>query len=342
MPRPRILILYTGGTIGMIRDADTGALRPFALEAVLEAVPLLGRLGCELNAVEVDEPIDSSDMTPAHWGWLVERIAEARLSYDGFVVMHGSDTMAYTASALSFMLQGLDRPVVLTGSQLPMGLVRTDARENLVTSIMVAMEKRPDGRPRVPEVSVLFEDRLYRGNRTTKVSSSDFEAFRSPNYPALARAGVSIRYDDDVVERDSFGCQWAPSTKMERAVMCLRLFPGIDLGWLPDHVQRHGVRGLVIETYGSGNAQRDPALLHALGTLVEAGVHVINVSQCIHGTVDMTKYDTGLRLMEAGVISGGDMTVEAALTKLMYALANIAAPEVAHFLSVPQRGEANL
>lgn len=339
MSQPRILILYTGGTIGMTIDADRGVLRPFTLDRILESVPLIKRLGCAIEAVSIDQPIDSSEVQPEHWAWIAKQVADGRHLYDGFVVLHGSDTMAYTASALSFMLMGLDRPVVLTGSQLPMGLVRTDARENLITSIMVAMAKLPNGRACVPEVSILFEDKLLRGNRTKKLSSSDFEAFRSPNYPPLARAGVNIVYRHEVIETHAFNKPWAPKFEMSTQVMSIRLFPGIDLRWLPQAVMENGAKAVVLETFGSGNAPMNKSVLEPLNKLCKAGIAVVNISQCVHGSVEMEKYATGQCLAEIGVLSGADLTFEASITKLMYALANIEPRNLTTFFNTPQCGE---
>lgn len=323
----------------MTIDAQRGTLSPFTLDGMLESVPLLKRLGCEIDAVSIGQPIDSSEVDPSHWAWIAQQVANNRNRYDGFVVLHGSDTMAYTASALSFMLTGLDRPVVLTGSQLPMGLVRTDARENLITAIMVAMAKGPNGRPRVPEVCILFEDKLLRGNRTKKLSSSDFEAFRSPNYSPLARAGVNIVYRDEVIETRAFNKTWDPKFAMSKQVMSVRLFPGIDLSWLPNAVLVHGTKAVVVETYGTGNAPHDKMVLGPIGQLCREGILVANVSQCVHGTVDMKKYATGQALAEIGVLSGADLTFEAAMTKLMYSLANIEPRNQSTFFTTAQCGE---
>lgn len=319
MQKPRILIIYTGGTIGMIRDVGSGALVPFTLEAMLRRLPSISELDLELSSVALEKIIDSSNMSPVIWQELVALIAEHYKEYDGFVILHGSDTMAYTASALSFMLSGLSKPVILTGSQLPIGLVRTDARENIITSLMLAAMQK-DGRPLINEVCIYFEDRLFRGNRTHKFNAENFDAFRSVNYPALADVGVHLK----VHEEHLLPCPTGPFAVMSRldtSVAVLPLYPGIDLLPYAEIFAQQKLRGLVLETYGAGNGPKDRGFLNALKRILDTGTVVVNVSQCRGGMVEMEKYATGRQLMELGIISGRDITVEAAITKLMHVFA---------------------
>ncbi len=320
MAAPRILIIYTGGTIGMIQDPGSGALVPFTLEAMLRRLPAISELGIELASVPLKEVIDSSNMSPAVWQELAEIIACNYADYDGFVILHGSDTMAYTASALSFMLCGLAKPVILTGSQLPIGLVRSDARENIITSLMLAAMTE-QGRPVINEVCIYFEDRLFRGNRTHKFNAENFDAFRSVNYPPLADAGVHLKVHGEhllPVPHRSFELMSA----LETDIAVLRLFPGIRMAPYADMFRSAGVKGLVLETYGAGNGPQEGDLLAAIRQMVGSGMLVVNVSQCRGGMVQMEKYETGRHLLAAGVVSGRDMTVEAAITKMMHVLAH--------------------
>lgn len=320
MNAPRILIIYTGGTIGMIQDAGHGALVPFTLEAMLRRLPAISELGLELDSVSLREVIDSSNMRPAVWQELADIIEERYERHDGFVILHGSDTMAYTASALSFMLCGLAKPVILTGSQLPIGLVRSDARENIITSLMLAAMQE-DGRPLINEVCIYFEDRLFRGNRTHKFNAENFDAFRSVNYPALADAGVHLR-----VHREHLLRNPEPSMRvlsgLETSIATLRVFPGLDIRPYAEMFIANGVKGLVLETFGAGNGPERMDFLEPMRRMTNAGMLVLNVTQCRAGTVQMEKYATGRQLLDAGVLSGADMTVEAALTKMMHVLAH--------------------
>lgn len=316
MSQRSVLIIYTGGTIGMLADPRTGALRPMDLAHLEEQVPELDRMNVRLGSESFETPIDSSDMRPADWVRIAKVIGTNYDAYDGFVVLHGSDTMAYTASALSYLLEGLNKPVILTGSQLPIGTIRTDAKENLITAIEIAAAKDEQGRAMVPEVAVYFEYRLMRGNRTVKVHAERFEAFRSPNYPALAEAGVHIRYDRSAILPHRNG-PLVVHDKVDDAVAVIRMFPGIRGAWVGHALTQPDLRMVVLTTFGSGNAPTDPALLDALREARQKGVILLNVTQCIGGRVEQGRYATSRALAEMGVVPCGDMTVEAALTKAM-------------------------
>lgn len=316
--RPRVLIIYTGGTIGMMADARTGALRPMELARLEEHVPELERMNVQLGAASFERPIDSSDMRPEHWVRIAQLIGQHYGDHDGFVVLHGSDTMAYTASALSYLLEGLNKPVILTGSQLPIGTIRTDGKENLLTAIEIAAARR-DGRPVVAEVAVYFEYSLYRGNRTVKVHAERFEAFRSPNWPVLAEAGVHIRYDQQALLPHRKG----PLTvhgRLDDHVGVIRLFPGIRAEWVEHALSTPGFKAAVLTTFGSGNGPTDDAFLAALRAARERGIVLVNVTQCVGGRVEQGRYITSKAFVELGVVSAHDMTVEAAVTKLMFLL----------------------
>ncbi|MEN6453591.1 MAG: asparaginase [Prolixibacteraceae bacterium] len=316
---PSILLIYTGGTIGMVQKTETGALVPVRFNHILDEVPELNRLGYNLKSITFNPPLDSSDMTPKIWAKLARKIQENYSKFDGFVILHGTDTMAYTASALSYMLENLDKPVVMTGSQLPIGILRTDGKENLITSIEIAAAKQ-NGVAVVPEVCIYFDFKLTRGNRTSKRHADHFSAFHSTNYPLLAKAGVDIKfYHENIYHPNSKGILKA-NTNFDENVVILRMFPGMSRIVFESIVNIPGLRGIVLQTFGSGNIPSAPWVVQAIKKAIHRGIVVLNVTQCEGGAVKMGHYLTSQELLKAGVVSGEDMTTEAAVTKLMFLL----------------------
>jgi L-asparaginase len=334
-----ILIIYTGGTIGMIQDAKTGALHPLDFSELPTLMPDLKRFDYQLSTISFNPPIDSANVSPTFWCKLVEIIEENYDRYDGFVILHGTDTMAYTASALSFMLENLQKPIIFTGAQLPIGAIRTDGKENLVTSIEIAAEKRND-LPVVPEVCIYFENKLFRGNRASKYSAEHFSAFRAVNYPTLAEVGIHIKYNYSAIHYPATKDKLKVHKQLDTNIGLLKIFPGISKNIVDAVLNTKGLKALVLETFGSGNAMTDPWFLDKIKTAVKEGIIVLNVSQCFGGSVDMGKYKTSEELRNCGVISGYDTTTEAALTKLMFLLAQHCIPdEIIKALNKPLRGE---
>ncbi len=323
----RVLLIYTGGTIGMNRNPLTKALEPFDFEHLISNVPELKQFDTHISTYQFSPPIDSSDMSPALWIELAHVITDRYNDFDGFVVLHGTDTMSFTASALSYMLENLSKPVIFTGSQLPIGQLRTDGKENLITSIEIAAAHHQDGSAVVPEVGIYFNGHLMRGNRTTKQSADGFNAFESFNYPHLADAGVQISYHTEFIHKPNLKKSMIPQLKLDNNVIIFSLFPGIREDLIRHIIATPNLRSIVMRTFGSGNAPQNPWLISALREGCRRGKVIINISQCLQGCVEMGRYDTGFQLQEAGVISGYDGTVEAAVTKLMYLQAKYDDPD---------------
>lgn len=315
----KILLIYTGGTIGMVKDHKTDALKAFDFSLIQESVPELNQLDCKLESISFQQPIDSSNMNEIYFVEIATIIEENYNKYNGFVVLTGSDTMSYTSSVLSFMLENLKKPIVFTGSQLPIGDLRTDAKENLITSIQIALTKK-NNKPLLQEVGLYFEYKLYRANRTTKISASNFEAFTSTNYPALAESGVQLNFNINYLYKSKNSKPFSVCKNLETNIFILKLFPGIQKNIVTSILSNHQIKGIIIETYGAGNALESEWFLRLLKTSIQDGKKIINVTQCINGSVEQGKYNTSLGLINIGVIGGKDITTEAAIAKLMYLL----------------------
>ncbi|MCS4225257.1 asparaginase [Sphingobacterium sp. BIGb0165] len=331
-----IFIIYTGGTIGMVKD-ETGTFVPFDFELIKRNLPDLSRLDYKLTVHSFEPIIDSSNMKPEIWIEMAQIIKDNYANYDGFVILHGSDTMAFTASVLSFMLEGLQKPVILSGSQLPIGEIRTDARENMMTALEIASAKQ-DGISIIQEVCILFDNKLFRGNRSFKYNSAKFEAFRSPNYPVLVEAGIHLKYNTDAL-LNNIDKEFILHTKLDNRVAVLKLFPGISAQTIKS-VLDSDVRSIVMETFGSGNTTTDSWFLDLLKGAIEQGKNILNISQCKVGSVELGRYETSQGLKAIGVLNGYDLTFEAAVTKLMYLQGELEdQKEVAYWAEKDIRGE---
>lgn len=339
--KPKILLIYTGGTIGMIKDYKTNALKAFNFEKLLDRIPELIQLDCTIDTFSFDVPIDSSNMNIGYYVTIAEVIETNYQDFDGFVVLTGSDTMSYTSSALSFMLENVEKPIIFTGSQLPIGHLRTDAKENLITSIEIACAKQPDGFSVISEVCLYFEYKLYRANRTTKINAEQFEAFSSLNYPPLAESGVHLYFNEALLYRPKKRNQPLIVRKnLNENVVILKLFPGITKNVIKSVLAIPKLQGVVLETYGSGNAPTYPWFIDLLKNAIDRGIHIVNVTQCISGSVILGHYETSVDLKAIGIIEGKDITTESAVAKLMYLLGQ--EKEVTNFKNVfetPLRGE---
>ncbi len=338
----KILLIYTGGTIGMIKNPVTGALDTFNYEHLLKHVPELNEFDYDIKAVQFNPPLDSSDIMPEHWKTMVKTISDNYNLFDGFVILHGTDTMAYTASALSFMLKNIAKPVILTGSQLPIGVLRTDGKENIINAVEFAAATDEMQRPVISEVAVCFGQFLYRGNRVTKCNADFFDAFTSYNAQPLAVTGVEIKYDfNQLLKPDNDGL--ISYYEMNPKVIAITLFPGISPKIIQNVLDDKEIKGVVLRTYGSGNAPRQQWLIDAIKKANAQGKIIVNITQCQKGVVEMERYQTGFQLYQAGVVNGKDMTVECAVTKLMFLLAQNYNPETTRkLMSTPLAGEMTI
>jgi L-asparaginase len=338
-PKERqVLIIYTGGTIGMVKDHTSSALQAFDFTQILENIPELNQLGCEIETISFQNPIDSSNMDTTYYIGIAEIIEKNYETYDGFVVLTGSDTMAYVSSALSFMLENLQKPVIFTGSQLPIGYLRTDAKENLITSIEIASAYNGE-EPIISEVCLYFEYKLYRANRTTKLSASQFEAFSSMNYPPLAESGVHLNFNQNLLLKSEHN-ELIVRKNLVTDIVVLKLFPGIPPQMVESMLNIPNLKGVILETFGAGNAPTKDWFIDLLSEAINKGIHIVNVTQCAAGSVLMGHYETSRLLKEIGIIGGKDITTESAIAKMMYLLGvGLTKEEFVQYYQQSLRGE---
>lgn len=340
--KPKILLIYTGGTIGMIKDYETNALKAFNFDQIKDNIPELRHLNCEIDSFSFEEPIDSSNMNPYYYIQIAEVIEENYNHFDGFVILTGSDTMAYASSALSFMLEHLAKPVIFTGSQLPIGHLRTDAKENLITSIEIAASLK-NGKPVITEVCLYFEYKLYRANRTTKVNAEQFEAFASMNHPPLAESGVHLYFNQHLLFRPEENKKLIVRKNLVKDIVVVKLFPGMTENVLQSILDTPYLKGVILETFGAGNAMTDKWFITLLEKAVSKGIYIVNVTQCLGGSVIMGHYETSVTLEKIGIIAGKDITTEAAVAKMMYLLGlQLSKQEFRLYFEKSLRGEINI
>lgn len=338
--KPKILLLYTGGTIGMIKDYESNALKAFDFDHLHENIPELNQIHCHIETVSFEKSIDSSNMNTSYFVKMIEIIEKHYYEKDGFVVLTGSDTMSYTSSAISFMIEDLDKPIIFTGSQLPIGDLRTDAKENLITAIQLASARDEYNLPIVKEVGLYFEYKLYRANRTTKINAEQFKAFTSPNLAPIAESGVHLKFNNELLYNSKENSKPIFRKKLEDRIVILKLFPGITQQVVKNILEIPSIKGVILETYGSGNAPTNPWFIELLKEAINKGIYIVNVTQCIGGSVILGQYETSVQLKEIGVINGNDITIESAVAKLMYMLGeNISRKEFKTIFEEPLRGE---
>ena len=335
-----VLLIYTGGTMGMVENRQTGALEPFDFSHLRSNIPEMKKLNFNVESYQFFPPIDSSDVTIGSWCEMMKVIEKYNNQYDGFVILHGTDTMAFSASALSFMCENLTKPIILTGSQLPIGKLRSDAKENLITALEISADKDSNGYPMVPELTIYMQNLLMRGNRTTKLNADHFSAFRSANCPNLAESGLEIKYNTHDILKPEFGKPIKFNYNLDSHVAVLKLFPGITEEVVKAHLEIPGLRGLVLETFGTGNSPIFPWFMKLLKDAIDKGIVIVNVTQCLYGSVEMHRYENGRQLEKIGVVSGYDITTEAALTKMMILLGNgKSTTEIKYLMQKSLRGE---
>ncbi len=336
---PNILLIYTGGTIGMVKDYKSNALKAFNFDQIKDKIPELNLLECDIQTISFDEPIDSSNMSPKYWVKITEIIEKQYNTFDGFVVLSGTDTMSYTASAISFMFENLSKPVIFTGSQLPIGDLRTDAKENLITAIQIAATQNGD-LPKIGEVCLYFEYKLYRANRTTKVSAEQFEAFNSPNFPVLGESGVHLNFNKNVLKKVVRNKKLIVRKNLDANIVILKLFPGINKEVVKSILEITNLKGVIIETYGAGNAPTSKWFIELIQKAIQKNIYIVNVTQCISGSVILGHYETSNHLKKAGIISGKDITTESAVAKLKYLIGEkIPVNSFKKVFETPLRGE---